>query len=305
MEQIKTFLDTSTIHGLSWISGTRRFSRLFWILIVFGGFTGAVYLIYQSFDNWHQSPISTTSVTMPISQIIFPNVTVCPPKKSFLNLNYDMKQSENVKLDTDTRKELFEYAQDVIEDDFYKEVMANLSKVEDKDRYYNWYHGYTKIRYPYYNDNYLQLYHKVYTSATSGNISTQYFGEKFDIDKIEDNILINIEVHVPESVKDEGNSTLMFHLNKITMKERSENDQMSMDDTFIESNLTKWKTNITAPFDDYFDISLDRKVSVDETKDMNLHMMPGFTLSWKYDKHVEPVAIYSDEDNMKQFVRYL
>ena len=89
------------------------------------------------------------------------------------------------------------------------------------------------------------------------------------------------------------------------MKERSENDQMSMDENFIESDLTKWSTNITAPFDDYFDISLDRKVPVDDTKDMKIHMMPGFTLSWKYDKHVELVAKYSDEDNMKQFVRYL
>ena len=87
MEHVKTFLDTSTIHGLSWISGTKSWLRLFWILVVIGGFSGAGYLIYTSFNNWEQSPISTTIETLPISRIIFPNITVCPPKQLFLNLN--------------------------------------------------------------------------------------------------------------------------------------------------------------------------------------------------------------------------
>ena len=95
MEHIKTFFDTSTIHGLSWISSTRKWSRLFWILIVIGGFSGAGYLIYLSFDNWHQSPTSTTIETLSISKITFPNVTVCPPKNSVLNLNYDVVESNN------------------------------------------------------------------------------------------------------------------------------------------------------------------------------------------------------------------
>ena len=90
MKQVKEFLDTSTIHGLSWISSTRRWSRLLWLLIVIGGFSGAGYLIYESFHNWAQSPISTTVETLPISQVTFPNVTVCPPKTLFPNLNYDI-----------------------------------------------------------------------------------------------------------------------------------------------------------------------------------------------------------------------
>ena len=114
MEHIKQFLDTSTIHGLSWISVGRKWSRLFWILIVIGGFTGAGYLIHESFDNWRQNPITTTVETLPISEITFPNVTVCPPKNSFLNLNYDIQQSENVTFDNDSRNKLFDYALDVI-----------------------------------------------------------------------------------------------------------------------------------------------------------------------------------------------
>ena len=134
MENVKLFLESSIIHGLYYISVGRKCSRFFWILIVIGGFSGAAYLIHTSFYNWKQSPIMTTIETMPISQITFPNVTVCPPKNSFLNLNHDIKQSENVKLDNDTRYALFDFALNIIQDEFYKEMMKNLSKVEDPDQ---------------------------------------------------------------------------------------------------------------------------------------------------------------------------
>ena len=209
MEKIKPFLELSTIHGLYYISNGGKWSRLFWIFVVIGGFTGAGYLIYESFDNWKKSPITTTVEILPISQINFPNVTVCPPKNSFLNLNHDIQQSENIKLDNDTRNELFDYALDVMLMEFYKEMMTNLSKIEDPDRYYNWYHGYTRIKYTYSN-GINQLHYSVVTSATTGNISTQYFGEKFNADKVNGKIRIIIEVYVPSSVKGDQNISLMF-----------------------------------------------------------------------------------------------
>ena len=146
MEHVKEFLDNSTIHGLSFISSTRRWSRWFWILIVIGGFSGAGYIIYTSFYNWGQSPITTTIETLPISELTLPNVTVCPPENSLLNMNYDIVHSEEMKLDNDTRHELFDFALDVVQDEFFHETMRNLSKVKDPDRYYNWYHGYTALR---------------------------------------------------------------------------------------------------------------------------------------------------------------
>ena len=56
---------------------------------------------------------------------------------------------------------------------YFIEIMGNLSKLQEQDRFSNWYYGYTEIEYhQYYKD---QLYFTVDTSATSGNISTQYF----------------------------------------------------------------------------------------------------------------------------------
>ena len=78
IEDIKQFFESSTIHGLYYISTARRWSRLFWMLIVLVGFSGAGYLINVSFRNWNLSPVTTTVETLPISQITFPNVTICP-----------------------------------------------------------------------------------------------------------------------------------------------------------------------------------------------------------------------------------
>ena len=117
-------------------------------------------MIYQSFDNWADSPVKTTIETQPITEITFPKVIVCPPKNTFTDLNYDLMMTENMTLNNDTRNELASYALKLIydHDPLYVGTMTNLSKFEDNDRYYNWYHGYTEIRLPDYEPSYSYSY---------------------------------------------------------------------------------------------------------------------------------------------------
>ena len=72
---------------------------------------------------------------------------------------------------------------------------------------------------------------------------------------------------------------------------------------FIDADLTNWSKNITAPSESYI-IQLDRKVTADDLYNSNLDIMPGFRLTWNYNKHVEPVAKYRSKVKNKQFVRY-
>ena len=83
--------------------------RLFWIFVIFTGFTGAGVLIHQSFNSWSNSPISTTIETLPITDLDFPNVTVCPPRDSFTSLNPDLVMSGQLEFDDKKRKELSDY----------------------------------------------------------------------------------------------------------------------------------------------------------------------------------------------------
>ena len=121
MDGIRTYLESTTVHGLTYISTTRKYARLFWILTVISGFLGAGYLIKESFDGWDESPVKTTIETLPISEITFPKVTVCPPKNTFTDLNYDLMMTENITLTKEMRDEMFNYALEIINEDSFSE----------------------------------------------------------------------------------------------------------------------------------------------------------------------------------------
>ena len=90
MEYVANFLESSTIHGLAYIATSRKYVRLFWIVVVIAGFTVAGILIQTSFQSWNDSPVKTTIETHSISKITFPKVTVCPPKNTYTDFNYDL-----------------------------------------------------------------------------------------------------------------------------------------------------------------------------------------------------------------------
>ena len=116
MEGGRTFLESSTIHGLSYISTTRRYARLLWMCIVIMGFSGAGYMIQEAFQNWAANPETTNIKTLTLSEITLPTMTVCPPKNTFTDLNYDLKQAENSTLTKEMRDVMFNFALVLIED---------------------------------------------------------------------------------------------------------------------------------------------------------------------------------------------
>ena len=150
MEGVRDFLESSTIHGLVYISTTKRLVKLLWFIVVISGFTVAGTIIYQSFQDWSENPITTTIDTRPATELRFPKVTVCPPENTFTDLNYDLMKTENMTLDDGIRNEIYNYAKELMYDNLYDNVMKNLSKIEVKDRYSHWYHGYVYLELPSY-----------------------------------------------------------------------------------------------------------------------------------------------------------
>ena len=308
MEEVRNYLEVSSIDGLHYIASAKRFStRIFWILIVFVGFIGAFFLIYESFINWEQSPISTTIETLPISQVIFPNVTVCPPKNSYLNLNYDYMQAEKLQIENETRLELFDYAKGVIQDLFYEEIMRNLTKVQDPDRYYNWYHEYSPIAYPYYTT---KLWYSYTTYATSGNISTKYFGEIFDSMKLDGDIDIKIKVYPLKSIIGDRNTTFVIGIDKVTMLGLSDTLKVRWNQFPFEFDVDKDKYGKQIPgpkpYLDHFYTHLTRSISKDDISNTEIDMMPGFRLTWFYDPKADNILETHDTEawlTNKQFIR--
>ena len=311
MEHLQNFLNTSSIHGLTWISGSERFSKLFWILVVIGGFIGAGFLIHESFYNWNQNPVSTNIETLPISEITFPNITVCPPKNSFLNLNYDVMHAHLMKIDGKIRRELYEFSVNVLQNHYYEEAMKELLKITDNSRFFNWYHGLTRIKYPYHDDIFNFMKYELETIALSGNISTQYFGEIYDVDKINTKTDITMSFYVPDELTKRRKFEVMFKIFKVTLKEISSRDEfffnqksLNVDQENFIFNITggifyKTKVNI---------VNLDRrrlgKENIRKLNELETpKLMPGFNIVWNYDIRVETRRLYRDYPLTKYFRR--
>ena len=73
MNGLNDFLESSTIHGLTYLSTAKSSAqRLFWLAIVFTGFLTAGLLIQASFGDWENNPVATNIQTLPISKSKFP-----------------------------------------------------------------------------------------------------------------------------------------------------------------------------------------------------------------------------------------
>ena len=302
------FLESSTIHGLNFISRPGKLLKSFWILVVIGGFTGAGFMIYQSLENWADSPVKTTVETLPITDITLPKVTVCPPKNTFTNLNYDLMMLKNVTMDNDTKNELIEYAVGTIQDHVYNDIISNFSELQEENRYFNWYSGYTEIRLPYWGiypnpkcgDKSCaehRLRHLINTFATSGTISTQYYKDSFDPYKIEKALHYSINILPPIQ---RNNTSLHINIEK--------NLVQGVDRFYdkFENPVTTLNRTITNPYPSYmkwYNINLKRKISEDNIKDIKMDVMPGFRFSWHYSDFFSPNPNYQSKDITIEFRR--
>ena len=311
MEGIRTFLESSTIHGLSYISTTRRYARLLWMCILIMGFSGAGYMIQEAFQNWAANPETTNIKTLPLSEITLPKMTVCPPKNTFTDLNYDLwlALTSNKSISAGTWKDLFVKAVQLSESDNFETLMQNLTKFQEDKRFYNWYHGYSEISLPS-EDSYKGFTFRISSSAASGVVKSQNFGEAFNKDLLEKKLYYNARVVPPENIQKNANITLHIKIEKLSIKELhkgfgyydKDKDEVKVNYVTIDSDLTIVHKNYSPPGSGK-DIILERKLT--ETDLSNLTEMPGFKVSWYYsgDQEVVSDPKYLTNKNTRNFIK--
>ena len=210
---------------------------------------------------------------------------------------------ENLKISEDVKKNIIDEAVKEVHDLYFEnEVFANMSKLEEENRFINWYHGYTRIRMPYWNS--YGLKYNIYTSATTGNFKTQYFGDKYDPDKIERKLYHMMKIYPPAHVVKNPNYTLTLEIEKVNMKVSGDSrDYMSVDWNILDSDQNNVVLNFTAP-DEYIYIELWRNVKSKEIEtNINLETMPGFSIRWSYNEYVTPDEKYMNDVLHKEFKR--
>ena len=190
----KVFLESSTIHGLAYIASTEKLIRLFWIFVVFAGFSGAGILIHQSFQSWAENPIVTSIETLPIEKVRFPKVTVCPPKNTYTNLNSDLTNAGKREISFQEKETLLANFISHFQNLDYEKTWTEKNGYLEQNKYRNWYLG--KSRPPNMTDNLYNTVH-VKTCVESGVFSTPFFEQDFNESLFIKKMFFSIEMWNP------------------------------------------------------------------------------------------------------------
>ena len=169
-------LDYFDSFHLVYISTSRGYVKLLWLCVLIVGFSGAGVIIQQSFSSWADSPVTTTIETLPISELDFPNVTVCPPRNTFTSLTPDLMMARNMTMDRDRRRELSKFAHETffehnLEAKFLE--FTNYRRNKGEGAYFDLYTGLTKMTFSVEDDD-------LYTGRLNGSFYTPYFRQPFD-----------------------------------------------------------------------------------------------------------------------------
>ena len=201
MKRLREFLECSTIHGLIHISTSKSFLiKCFWLLVVVVCFSFCGYLILQSFIDWEKVPIATSEETVSIQEVVFPKITVCPPRGSHTALNHYLEKAKDMKLDNDKKDELVKLAANLVEEKESWEIMNENMQFKEKKKLRNWYEGKSQVQFHFeririppslietietresgggpslvYSNNYRFL-----SRELSGSIETPWFRTKYD-----------------------------------------------------------------------------------------------------------------------------
>ena len=99
---------------LAHIAGAEsRVGRISWLAVTVACFSIAISMITSSYKGWQKSPVSTTITTHPITELDFPTVTVCPPRRSNTAVNHVLNMVKNVNFADDERNELLDMSKKV------------------------------------------------------------------------------------------------------------------------------------------------------------------------------------------------
>ena len=144
MDILREFLESTTIHGLYYISTCKsRIAKAGWLMVVAMGFAASTFLIHSSFAEWAKSPVATTITPHPVADLPFPDVTICPPKGLNGALKYDLMKLANMSLSSEKKDELLLVAAQVFNDEGGK-VIRDLIGERSTESLYNGFQVITK-----------------------------------------------------------------------------------------------------------------------------------------------------------------
>ena len=181
------------------------------------GFLGAVALIARSYVAWQQTPVSTTTKTVPIDHLDFPTVTVCPPKGSHTALNYDLMKADNSSLTEEDRESLKEAVYKIIIKPTHQDFIELMMATVEKENLREMFEGHHSVP-----GGYQEAGQEVYVSMreTTGRVQSPGYGEERKDNSCEEDRHHHLILRLPHNVQElVGNGSLVFQLEVSTRDE--------------------------------------------------------------------------------------
>ena len=308
MGELTIFLESSSINGLNHVAKTKNFLKFFWMFVVLSGFVGAGILMYQSFQSWSENPVSTITETLPISEITFPKVTVCPPKKTNTDLNYDLMLAENILLDNQTREELLQYAYQLLFEAHFNESLDIQSNIKESDKFYNWYQGFSVIQIPFFDTNLgKNVNFFTITSVNHGTVYLRNYGEKWKKNNVVNSFDYDAHFYVFPTHTNYSDTDILVSFNISILS--TNKDTYLLDGISFDTVPLSTFSNTANEYFEKTDNSYNWRAAREDLSEKDLSVasfefIPGFQISWSYASEVPSVIIADQIATTVAFVRW-
>ena len=158
----------------------------------------------------------TTSIsTLSISVLKFPNITVCPPKRSNTALNYDLMKAGNDPLTEELRGELLHKLYTMFVGAPFQEQWNRKSAEINSENFETLYKGYQTV--PTLTDDNIT---ETLFCSTSGTFHSPFFRGELEESFYESDQQHRVKLELPENVKEFiGSGLLLIELEVDTMVE--------------------------------------------------------------------------------------
>ena len=281
--------------------------------MVSAGFGISTYLIVKSFKGWEESPIATSVEMLPITEITFPNVTVCPPRDTFTILNYDLAMAENVDVTGNVRDKLLNSLDEAVVFAGFKDVLNDFSIFVEKNRFRNWYEGLTRISFPYWTGgSHFKVgqgkkIYKYYTYATTGEFVTPFYQDPWTDEKFEiSSMYYSLFIQKPWSSDDDekhDNTNIVFDVEQDMLSELPGSRWGGRDISYVEEDLVPFKKNLTVvrSVQEEYNVYYDKILTAPGLARIKRKRIPGMKVKWRWDKQVPITKSFTVENT--NFIR--
>lgn len=85
LDCIRAYFDETLLHGYRYVTekGRSRYERALWLVLLLGMIAGMSYIVTDYYVRFINAPTATSQlpIRVPISQVPFPAVVICPPAR--------------------------------------------------------------------------------------------------------------------------------------------------------------------------------------------------------------------------------